>query len=98
MNREIAVGGRLLSKREIGVVVGGWLAFHAQPASACRHFSIWHYDFPQPCSIARSAAKTVDVPAAPEIPLPDLTDIDWGEAGDERLAATAILRALSGGR
>jgi hypothetical protein len=25
----------------------------AEPAAACRRFSIWHYNFPQPCLIAR---------------------------------------------
>jgi hypothetical protein len=74
----------------------------AQPASACRHFSIWRYNFPQPCPIASPAATTAPVPvpvvAAPEITLPGLTDITWGEVGDERLAAIAKLRALSGSR
>ena len=69
-----------------------------QPASACRHFSIWHYNFPQPCPIASPAAKTAPAPAAPDIPLPDLSNINWGETGDERLTAAARQRALSGDR
>jgi hypothetical protein len=63
----------------------------AQPAAACRRFSIWHYNFPQPCPIARAEAQAA--PAAPDIPLPDLTKINCGENGDGRLAAIGILRA-----
>jgi hypothetical protein len=51
----------------------------AQPASACRRFSIWHYNFPQPCPIARPEAQAAPVPAAPDIPLTDRTEITWGE-------------------
>jgi hypothetical protein len=70
----------------------------AEPASACRRFSIWHYNFPQPCPIARLEAQAAPAPAAPDIPLPDLTEINWGENGDGRLAGIGMLRALSGGR
>jgi hypothetical protein len=70
----------------------------AQPASACRRFTIWHYNFPQPCPIARAEVQTGPVLAAPDIPLPDLTEINWGENGDGRLAAIGMLRALSGAR
>jgi hypothetical protein len=38
------------------------------------------------------------VPVSAEIPLPDLTEITWGETGDGRLAGIAMLRALNGGR
>jgi hypothetical protein len=67
----------------------------AQPAAACRRFSIWHYDFPQPCPIARPEAQAVP---APDIPLPDLSKITWGETGDGRLTAIGKLRILSSGR
>jgi hypothetical protein len=70
----------------------------SQPASACRRFSIWRYNFPQPCPIARAEAQASPAPAAPDMPLPDLTEITWGETGDGRLAAIGILRALSDGR
>ena len=69
----------------------------AQPASACRRFSIWHYTFPQTCPIARAEARRT-CPAAPDMPLPDLTDINWGESGDGRLTAVGKLRVLSSGR
>lgn len=69
-----------------------------QPASACKHFSIWHYNFPQPCPIGSSETKAVLAPATPEIPLPDLSNINWGEEGDDRVAAAARLHALSDGR
>ena len=70
----------------------------AEPAAACRRFSIWHYNFPQPCPIASPEAQAAPAPAAPDIPLPDLTEINWGETGDGRLAAIGKLRVLSSGR
>ena len=70
----------------------------AQPAAACRRYSIWHYNFPQPCPVGRAEAQAAAVPAAPDIPLPDLIEINWGENGDGRLAAIGVLRALNGGR
>jgi len=70
----------------------------AEPAAACRRFSIWHYNFPQPCSVARPEAQAAAAPAAPDMPLPDLTEITWSETGDGRLAAIGLLRALSDGR
>ena len=70
----------------------------AEPAAACRRFSIWHYDFPQPCPIARAEAQAATAPPTPDIPLPDMTEITWGETGDGRLAAIGMLRALSDGR
>jgi hypothetical protein len=70
----------------------------AQPASACRRFSIWHYNFPQPCLSDRPEAQAAPTPAASDIPLPDLTEINWGETGDGRLAAIGKLRVLSSGR
>ena len=70
----------------------------AEPAAACRRFSNWHYNFPQPCPIARPKAQAAPAPAAPDMPLPDLTEITWGETSDWRLAAIGMLRALSDGR
>jgi hypothetical protein len=71
----------------------------AEPAAACRRFSIWHYNFPQPpCPIASPEAQAAPTPVAPDIPLPNLTEINWGETGDGRLAAIGKLRALSGAR
>ena len=70
----------------------------AEPAAACRRFSIWRYNFPQPCPIAGSEAQAGPAPAVPDIPLPDLTEIIWGETGDGRLAAIGKLRALSSAR
>jgi hypothetical protein len=32
------------------------------------------------------------------MPLPDLTEITWGETGDGKLAAIGMLRALNDGR
>jgi hypothetical protein len=70
----------------------------SQPASACRHFSIWRYNFPQPCPIGSPTAKTASEPVTQEIPLPALNNIDWGKVGDDRLAAVARMHALNGGR
>ena len=71
----------------------------AEPAAACRRFSIWHYSFPQPpCPIASPEAQAAPAPAVPDISLPDLTEITWGETGDGRLAAIGMLRAMSDGR
>ena len=70
----------------------------AEPAAACRRYSIWHYNFPQPCLSDRSEAQATTAPPAPDIPLPDLTEINWGEIGDGRLAAIGMLRALSDNR
>ena len=67
----------------------------AEPAAACRRFSIWHYNFPQPCSVARPEAQAAAAPAAPDMPLPDLTEITWSETGDGRLAAIGLLRAAN---
>jgi hypothetical protein len=59
----------------------------AEPAAACRRFSIWHYDFPQPCPIARAEARAALAPAAPDFPLPDLTESTCRETGDGRFTA-----------
>jgi hypothetical protein len=40
----------------------------AEPAAACRRYTIWRYNFPQPCPIARPEAQAAPVPAAPNIP------------------------------
>ena len=70
----------------------------ADPAAACRRFSIWHYNFPQPCLIARPEAQAAPAPAAPDIPLPDLTEIIWAKPATGGLPRSGMLRALSGGR
>jgi hypothetical protein len=63
-----------------------------------KRFSIWHYNFRQPCPIAYPEAQAAPAPAAPDMPLPDLTEITWGETGDGRLVAIGTLRVLSSGR
>jgi hypothetical protein len=60
------------------------LLLFSTPAEACHRFHYWAYPFPQRCPSAG--------------PLPDLTEITWGETGDARLAGIAMLRALNGGR
>ena len=52
----------------------------AEPASACRHYSIWRYDFPQPpCPRASPETQAGPARTAPDIPLPALTEINWGK-------------------
>ena len=54
--------------------------------------------FPPTLPVGRLEAQAARAPAATDIPLPDLTEINWGETGDGRLAAIGKLRVLSGGR
>jgi hypothetical protein len=71
----------------------------AESAAACRRFSIWHYNFPQPrCPTATSETQAAPAPAAPDVPLPGLTEIIWGETGDGRLVAIGKLRVLGSDR
>jgi hypothetical protein len=75
----------------------------ASPASGCHRFSTWRFPFPQPrCPLAGQRVK-VSAPSSkarpmPDIPLPDLSQITWGDVGDGRLAAIGMLRTLSGAR
>jgi len=62
----------------------------AEPAAACRHFSIWHYNFPQPCLIDRPEAQAAPAPAAPDIPLPDLTQSIWRSATGVSFVGTTV--------
>ena len=74
------------------------LLLFSTSAEACHRFHYWAYPFPQRCPSAGPEAQAIPVPASAEIPLPDLTEITWGETGDGRLAGIAMLRALNGGR
>jgi len=68
-----------------------------------RCFSIWHYPWAQKCGLHQSSSKLIRAREHPQIiqeqkeemPLPDLTSIDWGEEGPERLRGIALLRALA---
>jgi hypothetical protein len=77
--------------------------FATPTQAACHKFSIWHYRTPQRCrAIAyvpqKHEARFVRPPSVPperiDIPLPDLSVIDWGQEGDEHLRGLALLRAL----
>jgi hypothetical protein len=71
----------------------------AEPAAACRRYSIWRYNFPQPpCPVASSEGQAAPLALAPDIPLPSLAEIIWGETGDERLMAIGKLWLLGEGR
>ena len=85
----------------------------ASPATAkCHLFSVWHYPKPQKCFTALASLRyradlVHEVRTEPEsrtnqeiipIPLPDLSNIVWGEIGPEELRAIALLRELYNGR
>lgn len=72
----------------------------AQPAEACHRFHIWKYPWRQTCRVTalaptgiRSLQKIEVVPVEREIPLPSLTDIDWGTSPDDELRGRLWLRA-----
>jgi len=79
-------------------VLAAILLLFSTPAEACHRFHYWAYPFAQRCPSVGPEPQAVPVPAAIEIPLPDLTEITWGETGDARLAGISMLRALNGGR
>src|SRR5207344_2518255 len=56
-----------------------------QPAEAtCHKYSVWRYPYPQRCVVKfialASVHKHMPEPPNKEFVLPDLTDIDWGQA------------------
>lgn len=79
----------------------------ATPAQA-HCYSIWHYPWRQSCGatalappMIRSRARIAVVLPAPrpiEIPLPSLTDIDWGQLPDDELRGRLMLRATLQGK
>ena len=70
----------------------------ADPLQHAGDFRFGIMIFPSPCPIARAETQAAPAPAAPDIPLPGLTEIIWGETGDGRLVAIGRLRVLSSGR
>jgi hypothetical protein len=66
------------------------------PASACRHYSIWGFPWAQRCSASTPIRAAPVTPAPPvrdtDIPLPDLTPADGGEA-DEGTRGRLLLHA-----
>jgi hypothetical protein len=66
------------------------------PASACRHYSIWGFPWAQRCSCSTPARAAPVPPTSPvrdaDIPLPDLTPVDGGEA-DEGTRGRLLLHA-----
>ena len=69
-----------------------------EPAAACRRFSIWHYNFPQPpCPIQPGGPSRARAGRA-GYSFARLTEIIWGETGDGRLVAIGKLRVLSSRR
>jgi hypothetical protein len=62
------------------------IASGASPAEACRLHSIWHYPWPQRCAVAHPSRASIQEKKAevqPEMPLPSLAAIDWGEPADD---------------
>jgi hypothetical protein len=75
------------------LVIAALLIAAADPALACHRFSVWHFPWPQRCSVvaeprpAQPKASTSD-----DMPLPDLSPIT-GEEPDEQTRARLIMRA-----
>ena len=85
------------------------LALTSAPAEACHRFSVWNYPWRQSCGfipktvpkigidkrsplrVARNLATTT---SRPEIPLPALEPIDWGQPADEEARGRLELKAL----
>lgn len=95
----------------LAALIGILLA--SSSAQACRLHSIWHYKFPQRCPVhATRYVARVDAHPRPHriptllerinvdvsIPLPALTDINWGSPADEETVGRALLRAKMGGQ
>jgi hypothetical protein len=66
------------------------------PASACRHYSIWGFPWAQRCSGSTSVPAAPVPPTSPvrdtDMPLPNLTPVDGGEA-DESTRGRLLLHA-----
>lgn len=79
-----------------------------EPAAAakCHHFSIWKYPWRQSCRMTALAPPAIRsrsridviVPATREIPLPSLTDIDWGHPLDDEQRGRVMLRIMLQGK
>lgn len=77
-------------------------------ASACHRFSRWYYPYRQTCRVTalapasiRSRARidvALPVPRPIGIPLPDLTNIDWGQLPDDELRGRLLLRVILNGK
>jgi hypothetical protein len=71
--------------------------------AACHHFSRWAFPFPQRCHVFASVPRDgLKYPLPPQreridIPVPDLSNIDWGKTGDDSLRGLALLRSLYNG-
>lgn len=78
------------------------LAFPDPAIAACHVFSVWHFNYPQPCGRQRQSVFTV-VPVQISakrpsnnviaMPLPDLTASVWGDDGGEQMRGRLLLRA-----
>jgi hypothetical protein len=90
---------------KLALAVAALLA-SGSPALACKHFKYWHYLTPQLCDEAgrwhgpvqvvqaAAPAGVKIVPKSPEIPLPDLKAIEWGDSLDENARARLILKSM----
>jgi hypothetical protein len=93
-------------KRAAIAVIAITLALEPAAAAKCHHFSIWKYPWRQNCrmtalappSIRSRARLEIILPAAREIPMPSLTNIDWGQAPDDELRGRLLLRVILQGK
>ncbi len=79
------------------------------PAEACHRFSVWKYPWAQRCGVIpktvpkigigkqtplRVARNLATTSSPPEITLPSLLTIDWGETADDEARGRMELKAL----
>lgn len=69
----------------------------SNPAWAgCHRFSIWHYPWRQTCRVTPIIPVAFEAPLPEprpiEIPIPSLTDIDWGSPPDDDTRGRLMLR------
>ena len=85
------------------------IALLPAPAEACHRFSVWHYPWAQRCGVIpktvpkigidkqtplRVARNLATTTSWPEIPLPSLLTIDWGQPADDDARGRLELKAL----
>jgi hypothetical protein len=95
-------------KRAAIAVIAITLALEPAAAAKCHHFSIWKYPWRQSCRMTALAPSSIrsrarinvilPVPRPIEIPLPDLTNIDWGQLPDDDARGRLMLRATLQGK